>query len=138
MKRLIFILITLIPIVCFGQGGDNIQIVKSLNIANVTISHSDSIKYLNNCKALEIQVDWSGLTGTLNSYIKIMQRNAVTMKWLCVDTASNDQSFKIVLSTTSGSHLFSFPWWTGSDFEILFVKNSTTGGYINASYGIRR
>jgi hypothetical protein len=138
MKRLLFALMILIPMACFGQGGSNVKIITSLNIANVTGSYSYVKTYLSDVKVVNIQVDWSGLTGTLDGYIKISQRNESTMQWLCVDSTSTTNSFKITLSTATGHHDFLLPYWGGSDFQILFVKNNCTGGYINASCGVRK
>jgi hypothetical protein len=139
MKRLLFALMILIPIACFGQGGSNVKAITSLNIANVTGSYTWTKTGLSDVKTLQVQVDWVGLTGTLDGYLKVLQRGESSMAFTCLDTVSTSPSnMKIVLSATTGHYTFTYWAWGAADVQILFVKNNCTGGIINASYGARR
>jgi hypothetical protein len=141
MKRLFFIvLITLISLGIKAQiQSISEKIVSSLNIANVTSYYRLTKTGLNDYKILQVQVDWDGLTGTLDSYVKILQRNQSTMGWTCLDTVAISSSrMKIILNSASGHHTFTFLIWGAVDFQFLYVKNNCTGGIINSSYTVKK
>jgi hypothetical protein len=154
MKKLI-ILFLLVPFVVKSQTitlsnnqlmeikstatGNNIKIINSYPIANITDTLKVEIPNLQMFHLIEIQVDWKGLTGTLNSKIMLQQRDESSMNWVCIQPVETDPGNMVeTITATTGSYPFILWAWCASDLRILFIRNGVTGGYLNTSIGIRR
>jgi hypothetical protein len=155
MKRLLILPLLLIPIWITSQTitisaanqrkienvnyGDNLKLVHNLSMASLTDTGKLVISPLRILNKVEIQVDWTSLTGTLDAVIKIEQRDYSDMQWVCLQPVETDPGNLVkTLSTAAGSYVFTLWAFCGSDMRLLIIKNSCTGGIINASLGLRR
>jgi hypothetical protein len=138
---LLFILL-FFPLFASAQTG-NSKIIDNLELSLVTDTFKKEIladKYgLDKTRVLEVQVAWSGLTGTLDAKIEIQERGASDMPWVCVQSVEADPGNMVkTLSTAAGSYPFILWAWCANDMRILVIKNNCTGGRVNASLGLRR
>lgn len=74
---------------------------------------------------LSIQLDWEGLTGTLDSTVQVLQKNDPALKW------SEIQELSVILSTASDSIILENSEWGGEVLGIKVTKNNCTGGILN-------
>jgi len=109
----------------------NFNIISNLDISTVTNYIEKEINPGNSCR-VEIQVDWSNLTGTLDCEIAVYERvSNMSMYLLAYDDSTE------VCSTASGNHIFLWPDWMGDCIKIRITKNNTTGGIININCSIK-
>ena len=123
------------------MNGANFKFIDALDIATLGTTYAKDttgIEYANLMRKqdrVEVQIDWAGLTGTLNATLLIQQRGYDDMQWNSLD-ATEGNMLK-TLSTASGSVTITLWTWTGSDLRLLITKNGCTAGIINISLGIR-
>jgi len=105
--------------------------ISNFSTASATTEYEE-LKLIN-VDRIEIQVDWAGLTGTLDGVINIFQRQESSMTYILADAVE----MSALLDTASGSKLFTLWKWTASDIKIQIVKNNLTGGSLTAAIGTR-
>jgi hypothetical protein len=126
------------------NGSNNLKLIDAKSIAAITTSYAvdtstlEPANLLGQADRVEVQVDWAGLTGTLDGTVQIQQRGASDMQWVCLQPTEVDPGSMIkTLNTAAGSYVFTLWSFTGENLRILFTKNNCTGGTLNASVGIR-
>jgi hypothetical protein len=148
MKKILFLLL-LIPFVLSGQTliKENTKVINNLAVKNVT---KDSVElriqpYIHipserdnraekvKVNVVEVQLDWSGFTDTLNSVVQVWQRTLPTMNYYLYDQVKSQKT----ISTASGNYLFTWSKWAGSDLKIVFLKNKADSGSVNVAVGLR-
>jgi len=112
---------------------NNYILINNLNVSTISGTYTRELLDLT-INRVEVQIDWSGLTGTLDANIQIQQRMAIGMNYTCVDV----ESLLKIMDTSSGSFTFLMYQWTAQAMNILINKNGCTGGTINVGVGIRR
>jgi hypothetical protein len=123
------------------MNGANFKFIDALNIASLGTTYAKDttgIEFKNLLKQqdrVEVQVDWAGLTGTLDTTVQIQQRGEGTMQWNCID--ATDGNLLKILKTAAGTFTFTMWTWTGDDLRVLITKNNCTGGTLNFSIGMR-
>lgn len=126
------------------MNGANFKLATDQNIATLGTTaawDTTSIEYGNllmNQSRVEVQVDWAGLTGTLNGTVQIQQRGESTMQWTCLQPTEADAGNMIkTLATAAGSYTFTLWAFTGANLRVLFTKTGITAGTLNVSLGMR-
>jgi hypothetical protein len=95
------------------------------------VSYTDGIKRwevigLQDWNMLSIQIDWSGLTGTLDAIVQIQMRNKAGMNW------NNFTPLTKILDSAAGAHFFEDVDFTGQDVAVKLTMNNCTGGNFTA------
>ena len=78
-----------------------------------------------NPNSVSIQLDWEGLTGTLDASLQIIQRNDERLKWVNVTGLSH------IMDVASDSIMLENTEWGGENMGLRLIKNGCTGGKIS-------
>lgn len=123
MKRLVALLALLFASsIAFGQTPTvnhlctNVVAYADFTSATVDVSGQ---------KYLSVEIDWAGLTGTLNGSVKLQVSNSAGVRWTDKSGATN------AVTTASASVVFSAVNVTEQIYRVVYTHGGITGGTIN-------
>jgi len=123
MKKLIIILF-LLPFFAIGQGSFKIdgRNISSLDTFSITTIDTAWVFYISDNYAGSVQVDYSGLTGTLDGTLKMQQSSNGGVSFANMNISTH------TMSSASGTIIFEFEWVASDALKLVFTRNSLTAG----------
>ena len=102
------------------------QVGSTIDTFNITTTDTSWVFDVSADYTGGIQVDYSGLTGTLDGTLAIQQSyNGVTFATMGIDSHT--------MSGASGTAIFEFEYLVAEKLKIVFTRNSITGGKISVN-----